>query len=327
MDCKTLYKRYRQWQLDPFSYKVERQGVHHCNNCGNEFEGNFCPYCSQKCGLGRITWHSVWGSIAEVWGMHSRSLPFTMLQLFLRPGYVISDYISGKRQVSFPPVKMLVLIGVLGVIVDFLTGAVNGIVYRNGEKMDYVIGAFNWLDQHLWGIFPPPGEYLSRVLQWLNTHPDVFTLILLSFLIIPVHYIFRFAPRNARHTLPQGFFIQVFSTAMLLMMNMLYDITALGWVVVIFTGALVFVTYKQLFGYGWWGTLWRLVLAFMCAFTLLTAMLNFNYGVHLLEHDRIDEARGYFLNVPIALAILVSVLVACYSISKSQAVSVQNVES
>lgn len=162
------------------------------------------------------------------------------------------------------------------------------------------------------------------MLQWLNTHPDVLTLILLSFLIIPVHYIFRFAPRNARHTLPQGFFIQVFSTAMLLMMNMLYDITALGWVVVILTGALVFVTYKQLFGYGWWGTLWRLVLAFMCAFTLLTAMLNFNYGVHLLEHDGIDVARGYFLNVPIALAILVSVLVTCYSISKPRAVQVQN---
>lgn len=251
--------------------------------------------------------------------MHSRSLPFTLLQLFLRPGYVISDYINGKRQVSFPPIKMLVLLGVLGVIVDFLTGAIYGMVYSNGEKMNYVIDVFNWLNVHLRGIFPPPGDYLSRVLQWLNTHPDVFSLILLSFLIIPVYCIFRFAPRNPRHTLPQGFFIQVFSTAIFLMMNMLYDTTSMGWLVVGLSSVLIFFTYKQLFGYGTWGTLWRLVMAFVCAFTLLTALLNINYGVHLVDHDRIDDASGFFLNIPIAFALLVIILIACYLISKPKA--------
>ena len=316
MDIKAIYRRFRQWQLNPVDNEFTSSRPSLCNNCGHEFVGNYCPYCSQKRGIGRITWKSVAKGIGEVWGLHNRSMFYTLVQLFLRPGYFISDYIGGKRQVSFPPVKMLVLIGVLGVIVDFLTGAIHGMVYSHGEKMGYVNDVFNWLNVHVNGMFPPPSEYLSGVLNWLNTHPDVFSLILLSFLIIPIYFIFRFAPRNTRHSIPQGFFIQVFSTAVFMVMNMLYDITALGWLVVLLSIVLIFVTYKQLFGYGLWGTLWRLVMAFLCAFTLLSVMLNINYGIYLLEQGDKETARGFFLNVPIALLILIVILAACYFISK-----------
>ena len=316
MDIIATYNRFKRWQVNPFDHEFTSQQTNSCCNCGHDFVGNYCPYCSQKSGLGRITWHSVWHSVAEVWGMHSRSLPFTLLQLFLRPGYFIGDYISGKRQVSFPPIKMLVLIGVLGVIVDFMTGAINGMVHTEGEKMGYVNEAFNWLNIHLPGTFPPPSDYLSNVLQWLNTHPDVFTLILLSFLIIPIYFIFRFAPRNSRHTLPQGFFIQVFGTAMFLILNMFYDITAQGWLVFLLGSVMLFVTYRQLFGYGVWGTLWRLVVAFVCGYTLMSVLLNTNYGIHLLRDHQMDAARGYFLNVPIALAFLLIILGMSYFISK-----------
>ena len=54
--------------------------------------------------------------------MGNRSLLYSLWQLIWRPGYFISDYINGKRQVSFPPVKMLVLMGVLSVLIDNLFG-------------------------------------------------------------------------------------------------------------------------------------------------------------------------------------------------------------
>jgi hypothetical protein len=79
---------------------------------------------------------------------------------------------------------------------------------------------------------------------------------------------------------------------------------------------LVFVTYKQLFGYGAWGTLWRVVLAFVCALTLMSMLLNVNYGVHLLREQQPEVAKGYFLNVPIALFFLLVILVFSYNISK-----------
>ena len=317
MDIKRKYHQYKQWQLNPFEHEFDSHDTQRCTNCGHDFVGNYCPYCSQKSGLGRITWRSVWNSVAEVWGMHSRSLPYTLLQLFLRPGYFISDYINGKRQVSFPPVKMLAVIAVLGVIVDLLTGAIHGMFQTGaGEKMSYITQVFAWLNVHLYGAFPPPSAYLSKILDWLNRHPDVLSLIMLSFLIIPNYFIFRFAPRNSHHTIPQGFFMQVFSTVVFLILNMLYDITGLGWLVLLLGVVLIFMTYKQLFGYGVWGTLWRLVTAFVCAITLWSVLLNVNYGIHLLRMGQADVANTYFLNCPIAILIVVAILCLCYFISK-----------
>ena len=317
MDIKQAYQRFKQWQLNPFNHEFSTQETQHCANCGHDFVGNYCPYCSQKQGLGRITWHSVGMSIAEVWGMHSRSMPYTLLQLFLRPGYFMSDYINGKRQVSFPPVKMLAIIAVVGVLVDFLTGAIHGMIrIAPDQKMTYITDAFAWLNTHLGHAFPPPSDYLSAVLEWLNKHPDVLSLMMLSFLIVPNYFIFRFAPRNARHTLPQGFFIQVFSTVVFLVLNMFYDITGLGWLVFLLGVVLVFVTYKQLFGYNVWSTLWRVVMAFVCAITMWSVLLNINYGIHLLREGQNDVAMRYFLNIPIAILAVILLLLVCYHISK-----------
>lgn len=52
--------------------------------------------------------------------MHTRSMPYSLLQPLLRPGYFIGDYITGRRQVSFPPMKMLVIMGLLVLMVNNL---------------------------------------------------------------------------------------------------------------------------------------------------------------------------------------------------------------
>ena len=235
----------------------------------------------------------------------------------MRPGYFISDYISGKRQVSFPPVKMLAIIAVMGVAVDFLTDAIHGMFTTSpGEKMSFVSDVFSWLDVHLNGAFPPPSDYLSDVLAWLNTHPDVLTLIMLSFLIVPNYFIFRFAPRNTRHTVPQGFFIQVFSTAVFMILNMLYDITSWGWLVSLLGTVMVFVTYKQLFGYSVWGTLWRVMTAFICAYAIASVLLNINYGIHLINHNQSGSSGVFFCTVPVVLFILIVILTISYFIGK-----------
>jgi len=295
-DIKKAYRRFKQWQQNPYDHEFSSQDTQHCNNCGHDFMGNYCPYCSQKSGLGPITWRSVGKSIAEVWGMHNRSLLYSVTQLFLRPGYFISDYISGRRQVSFPPVKMLAIIAVLGVIVDFLTGAIHGMVHvAHNDRLGYINDVFEWLNVHFSGAFPPPSDYLNDVFMWLNTHPDLLSLILLSFLIIPNYFIFRFAPRNTFHTLPQGFFVQVFSSAVFMILNMLYDITALGWLVVLFGAVMVFMTYRQLFGYSVWGTLWRMVATLVCAHLLALLMLGIDFSLHMIKAGESDFVDGFKL--------------------------------
>ena len=282
MDIKAAYRRFRQWQQDPFDYKASSQETHRCNNCGNLFVGNFCPICSQRENMGPITWKSVLSSIGELWGLHNRSLLYSLVQLFLRPGYFIGDYISGKRQVSFPPVKMLALIAMLGLLVDYLTGATIGGMFNNdfdfeGDKMLFIDNAF----------------------EWMNLHPDVMSVILLSYLIIPNYFIFRYAPRNTRHTLPQGFFIQVFSAIAFLVINMFDDITSLDLIAYVAWNVWNYIAYKQLFGYGWWGTLWHLVLALLCAHLLALLMLGVDFSIHMVQTGDYNLAEGFklFMNL------------------------------
>ena len=276
MNFKAAYQRFRRWQQNPFAYKLNDPSSYHCSNCGTDFVGNFCPICSQREGMGPITWKSVAQSIGEVWGLHNRSLLYSLVQLFLRPGYFISDYISGKRQVSFPPVKMLALIAVLAIFIDYLTGSPITGVFNNdfdfaGDKMLLIDNAF----------------------EWMNLHPEVMSLILLSYLIIPIYFIFRFAPRNTRHTLPQGFFIQVFSAIVFLIFNIFDDITSLHTTIFVLGNVWLFCAYKQIFGYGLWGTLWRLVLALVCAHLLALIMLGIDFSIHMIQAGESNFASGF----------------------------------
>ena len=287
MDIKAAYRRFRQWQLDPFEYRAHSQDTHCCNNCGSEFVGNFCPICSQRQDMGAITWKSVARSIAEVWGLNNRSLVYSLVQLFLRPGYFISDYISGKRQVSFPPVKMLAIIALLGVLVDYIIGSPITGVFNNdfdfaGDKMLLIDNAF----------------------EWMNLHPEVMSMILLSYLIIPIYFIFRFAPRNTRHTLPQGFFIQVFSAVAFLIFNIFDDVTSLHMVIFVLGNVWFYFAYKQLFGYGWWGTLWRLALALVCAHLLALLMLGIDFSIHMIQAGESNLLGGFELFVKLLIRML-----------------------
>ena len=280
MNLKSVYRRFRQWQRDPFAYKLNSPSSHRCINCGSDFVGNFCPICSQREGMGPITWKSVAQSIGELWGLHNRSLLYSLVQLFLRPGYFIGDYISGKRQVTFPPVKMLAIIALLGLLVDYLTGDPISGMFNNdfdfaGDKMLLIDNAF----------------------EWMNLHPDVMSMILLSYLILPNYLIFRYAPRNPRHTLPQGFFIQVFTAIVFLVINMFADITSLDMVAFVLGNIWLYCAYKQLFGYGLWGTLWRLAASLACAHLLALIMLGIDFSIHMIQTGDYNFANGFKLFV------------------------------
>ena len=58
-----------------------------------------------------------------------------------------------------------------------------------------------------------------------------------------------------RHTLPEGFFLQVFLSAQALLLG--FSGYWNGTVELVLCLIFMYITYRQLFGYGWWGTLWR----------------------------------------------------------------------
>ena len=85
MSIKDLYRRFRAWQVKPFRYE-DAVEPHTCANCGRSYEGDFCPVCGQKNDVGRVSWKSVGQELIKIWGMESRSLLSSILQLLGRPG-------------------------------------------------------------------------------------------------------------------------------------------------------------------------------------------------------------------------------------------------
>ena len=250
---KALYQRFKAWQREPCKYEEIAGETHCCCNCGQEYAGAYCPRCGQKERAGRITWKTVRSGLMDLFGLGGRSLPYSVWQLLWRPGYFISDYINGKWQLSFPPVKMLV-------IVTFLVFFIGQFLFP--EYWSEVIE-----DQPATVTSTGVEYYVDSAINWLSAHPEWGILFIFSILILPTWFVFKHAPRNPRHTLPQGFFIQVFMTTQYFIWNFVLSLV-LAWtglnvqqawaVSVCFLPLMVLLDYKQLFGYGLRGTLWRL---------------------------------------------------------------------
>lgn len=251
MTPKELYHRFRTWQKTPSRNWEKGVTTHCCPNCGQEFTGRYCPLCGQQAGDGRITWRWVWKSILDVWGMDSQSLPHTLLQLLIRPGYLISDYIGGHRQACYKPVNMLFIVAIFYVIIAQLLG-------HNVSSAE----------------FPTDNETnsLLSVFSWISTHPAWTAISLTTIMILPTYLLFRFAPRHTRHTLPESIFIQLFMCTLILICSLatiLLD--ELFWLVPFY----YYITYRQFFGYRPWGTLWRLLVsAFVWLFLLSSVFIT-----------------------------------------------------
>ena len=243
---RKYYHRFCHWQQAvPHYVNRHESEMQHCHNCGTEFADNFCPRCGQRAEVGRVGWKSIKDNIAILWGMDSRSLGYTLLQLLGRPGYLVRDYISGRRQVSFPPVKMLVIVCLFVVIVESVFRVKNDVVgiKFNIQEVDDIIG-------------------------WINSQKSWATLFLQCFYILPTWLVFRYAPGYPRHTLPEGFFLQVFMSVLSLLSTLFIgywndDLDLALWIIY------MYITYRQLFGYGWWGTLWRLAVLLQLAVTTM----------------------------------------------------------
>lgn len=273
---KVKYEHFKQWQEKPHDYKLLSNELQHCNNCGNDFTGNFCPICSQKAGMGRIGWLSVHQGVMDIWGLGTRSLLYSIWQLLLRPGHIISDYIDGKRQVSFPPVKMLFIVAVIYSMVYYwffptvLDISLEGEVTKEQMAM---VGDLN---------------------NWLKANYSWFALIMAMLAVVPTWIMFRFSPRHTSHTLPEGFFIQIFLAVLMIVFSFLLiplamlDLLVFTCVVYCLFGIYYIIVYKHLFGYGWWGTLWR------SGFVLLTVIILMSLGAFFAYNITQDVLNPYF---------------------------------
>jgi hypothetical protein len=227
-----------------------------------------------------VGWRSIRESITLLWGLDSRSLGYTLVQLLGRPGYLVRDYISGHRQVSFPPVKMLVLVCLSVVIFESVFHLENDVIGMNFKD-----------------------EKIDSVVAWINAQKSWATLLYQSLYILPTWLVFRFAPGYPRHTLPEGFFLQVFLSVQSLLLSFLgywnSDIELWLWLIY------MYITYRQLFGYGWWSTLWRFVVVMLSHLVVIATIAAV---VLVLFIYRDEESNAIFLLIIAAMVLLTAVM-------------------
>ena len=291
MKIKRHINRFRAWQRNPIQFSDQGLEEHCCANCGHTYSGNYCPVCGQKAGDKRITWRLVGQNFLKAWGIDSRSLPNTLLQLILRPGYLIGDYLDGRRRVSYPPVNMLFVVAVFYLIITRMFGITR-------------------MEHYSYSDMPAKNAILVDILNWMIDNPEWGMMSFTLFFIIPTWFFFRFAPRHSYHTFAEGILIQIYMATIVLITTFISNITyphILPALIIVY----YYFTYRQLFGYRFWGTLWRLLLSMVVAFWGI--VLSMSIVIYMVSST--FNVSGFFR----ALAIIVVLLSAGYLISRRTA--------
>jgi hypothetical protein len=112
------WRAFRLWQRRPFEVAAMSAETHVCASCKTRFQGNYCPRCGQSASVGRFSFVNTFLMLLEVWSVGNRSILRSMLDLMLRPGYMIRDYLSGMRSAYFSPFNMFFLLATFSLIVE-----------------------------------------------------------------------------------------------------------------------------------------------------------------------------------------------------------------
>lgn len=69
-----------------------------CLNCGRLVDQSFCPACGQKTSVKRLDLLTLVQDLPSILFNFDRGFLYNLVQLTVRPGYAIKDYLDGKRK-------------------------------------------------------------------------------------------------------------------------------------------------------------------------------------------------------------------------------------
>ena len=276
------WREFCEWQRTPMRNPPlsEQQAV--CLNCGDSYDGDFCPRCGQPATAQRFTVGHVMRQALDVWGLGGRkSMPRTIWHLIWRPGYMIYDYLKGHRQPYFSPFKMLFLVtAALAVFVHMQPGAETQVDAQNHmlDSLERVVTDFaesygkeqnrsvKEYQQSTRRIMQP----VRSVVHWFDTHDVAIAILFHLSMTLFVMWMFRKTPRLGCATAVEHFYAQVFIASQLsifkalgVLLMVVFSRHATASLPSEFTYALFVLDFKQLYGFGWWKTAWKTLLVFI----------------------------------------------------------------
>jgi len=311
------WKAFTEWQQRPSRVPKMSDEHHRCYTCGQEYQGNYCPCCGQSARIGRYSFKNALLLFLDVWGVGNRGMFRSIRDLVFRPGYMIRDYLSGMQMAYFPPFKMFFLLGTLSILVD--TGLnIQGINRSEKYEKEYaeIYGSlsaplFNQIDS----ISKKPEEKTVKkpakeetkewkeaktetkkkatslvdvVWAWGEAHSAVMELILLLLFSVPLWLLFRHGPAMPDLRFSECFVAMVYIINMLLIYSIVPSF--LGFSPKVEVGCnllallLTLIPIKQLTGYSFLNTIWRVLVSFFpFVITILLFLIVVVYSIFAIE--------------------------------------------
>jgi len=306
------YKRYREWKLEPHQVAPLSEEQHECATCGTHYEGNYCPRCGQSARIGRYSFKKAILLFLDVWGLGNRGMFRSIRDLILRPGYMIRDYLRGMQMAYFPPFKMFFLLLALWLVVD--SGLNIQFVNRdkqNKKETEQIFSRFKpkvtmsedeKVDEKKTGILFTKEEkekmfnqeYERRsgeVGDWIEQHSSLLVLAGLLLFSLPLYLLFRRSPSIPDLRLSECFVAMVYITDMILIYGIIPSLLCFSVKAEIYYDLLslllAIIPIKQLSGYSYFSTIWRLLAAFipfaiMCMILLIAGIIIIAFSIKLM---------------------------------------------
>lgn len=278
------YKRFRKWQKVPHRVKPMSDDNHVCHTCGRQYVGNFCPQCGQSSKIGRYSFKNAFLLFIDVWGLGNRGMFRAIRDLFLRPGYMIRDYLRGMQMAYFPPFKMLFLICALSLLVE--TGLnIKGInryqQYMNNEKVyaerkQAETKADKTLTAERKQVKVVIYDMIYKAEDIVRQNPQLAVLVYMLLFSGPLYLLIRHCPAIPDMRFSECFVAVVYIVNMLLIYIIIPSFFCFSFKAENYFDTLVIllaiIPIKQLTGYSYWGTIWRLLIAFIPFIILLLGL-------------------------------------------------------
>ena len=283
MEVKDKYRQFSEWKQQPHQVAPLSDETHECPTCGTHYEGNYCPRCGQSCKIGRYSFKNALLLYLDVWGVGNRGMFRSVRDLLLRPGYMIRDYLRGMQMAYFPPFKMFFLLIALSLVVDsgLNIQGINRSKQNDGEVEQVLDETFNTGGKKPEAKKPDKSRRTMDIATekfntCLEQHTSAFLLILLLLFSLPFYLLFRHSPTIPDLRLSECFVSMVYIANMLIIYNIVPSLLCFSTkneiIYYLLTLLLTIIPIKQLTGYSYPSTIWRLIVA-LIPFTI-TALLT-----------------------------------------------------
>lgn len=220
INLKDKVQQFRRWQIEGKSSKPLDKAFAPeviCRNCGEVYQGNYCPNCGQSAKVSRLKFLGALKAVLPlVYNFDTRFLR-TILELLTRPGHMIRNYIvDGKRVCYNNPISLLFVLAAVYLVINHLlfgvqepTDATFNVTNKEGEVIDL------FKDQSpIMQKFVDLVIYMYRDMAWSSLAS---TLLY----VVPNKVAFRKTELGRRMSLTEHFYLMAFISCFTMILSII----------------------------------------------------------------------------------------------------------